>query len=147
MDYRYLAERLRALYYLPLAGSFQPPAAAPPQYASRVTRQSTVDWLFDAIARGISPARFATMETLPTHGGRGTLRLWVLRPRPAATLALVRDAWLTGQIAYHARNAVTMRRLACLTEQAGALLSRAVVVVVAVDIALVGLYLLPLAAA
>lgn len=34
VDYRYLAERLRGMFYLPLAGSQQPPAAAPPQFAS-----------------------------------------------------------------------------------------------------------------
>ena len=59
VDYRYISERLRALYYLPLIGSFQPPAAAPAQYASRVVRQSAVDWLFDAIIRSVPPAQFA----------------------------------------------------------------------------------------
>ncbi|HCS89942.1 MAG TPA: hypothetical protein DIW77_07725, partial [Chromatiaceae bacterium] len=51
VNYRYLAERLRAMYYLPLAASFQPPAAVSAQYASRGASQSAVDWLFNANAR------------------------------------------------------------------------------------------------
>ena len=34
---------------LPRIGSFQPPVAAPAQHASRIARQSAVDWLMAAI--------------------------------------------------------------------------------------------------
>ena len=46
VDYRYLAERLRSTAYLPLAGSLRasPPGSA--GYATRVSTQSVVDWLF-----------------------------------------------------------------------------------------------------
>ena len=136
VDYRYLAERLRAMLYLPLTGSFQPPAAAAPQYASRVAHQSAVDWLFDAILRSVSPAAFASEETLPGWNG-GTLRVRVLRPRPARALAVVRDDWVQGQVAYHADNACVMRRLDLLTEQTARRLSSALVAVVLLDLCLV----------
>ena len=35
VDYRYLAERLRTMFYLPRIGSFQPPAAATHHYLAR----------------------------------------------------------------------------------------------------------------
>ena len=55
IDYRYLAERLRAMSYLPRLGSFRSPAPNSPQYASRVQRQRVVDWLFQAIVRHAPP--------------------------------------------------------------------------------------------
>ncbi|WP_058554596.1 hypothetical protein [Thiohalocapsa sp. ML1] len=136
VDYRYLAERLRTMLYLPLAGSFQPPAAAPPQYASRVARQSAVDWLFEAILRSVSPAAFGVDETLPGWNG-GTLRVRVLRPRPASALAVLREHWVRGQVAYHADNARIMRRLDLFTEQTARRLGSALVAVVVLDLALV----------
>ncbi len=144
VDYRYLAERLRALYYLPLAGSFQPPAAAPHQYASRVIHQSAVDWLFNAIARAISPATLAQEELIPAHDGADAIKVKILRLRPLQTLATVRDRWLAEQVVYHARNARAMRRLERFTEGAGNGLSRAVVYIVALDIVIVALDLVHL---
>ena len=136
VDYRYLAERLRAMYYLPLAGSFQPPPALAAQYASRVARQSAVDWLFDAILRSVSPADFGTHETLPGWNG-GTLQVRVVRPRPRGALAVVREHWVRGQVAYHADNARVMGRLDRLTERAARRLSSAVVAVVMLDLGIV----------
>ena len=46
VDFRYLAERLRALYYLPNAGHFQPPAATCSQ---SMPHRSAIDWFLDAI--------------------------------------------------------------------------------------------------
>jgi hypothetical protein len=71
VDYRYLAERLRTMFYLPRIGSFQPPAAGPPHYVCRVVRQSAVDWLFDAFTRSISPAQLsiARKETIKDSNG------------------------------------------------------------------------------
>lgn len=137
VDYRYLAERQRALYYLPLAGSFSPPAAAAPQYASRAVHQSAVDWLFNAMVRSISPAHQARIKTLPTHDGSGEFSVRLLTLDPLKTIDLVHDHWIAGQIAYHIKNANTMGRLERGLERWGIFLSRTVVLVVAVDVAFI----------
>ncbi len=41
----------------------------PPRYASRVIHQSAIDWLFNAIARTVSPATLAVDESIPAHEG------------------------------------------------------------------------------
>ena len=141
VDYRYLAERLRGMYYLPLAGCHQPPAAAPPQFASRVVRQSAMDWLFDAIVRAISPADMphAHAKTIPAHNGKGTVtvrKLVTLDPRKTA--AQVRDAWIGEQAKYHDRNARTMHAMHHRMEQIATLLSWSVIAVVGFDLLLIG---------
>lgn len=138
VDYRYLAERLRTMTCLPLAGSLKPPAAAPQGYASRATRQSAVDWLFDAIVRAVDPTLFCRPETLPSHDRRGTLRLQVWRPDPLRALDVLRSSWTTGLVAYHAKNACTMRRIDAFTDLLGRGLGLAVILIVVLDPALVG---------
>lgn len=141
VDYRYLAERLRHLPYLAAVGSFQPPAAAPAQYASRVVRQSAVDWLFDAMVRSASPAGLA--KDVPHHfpGGRPlTLRLITLRS--ADTLARIGAEWIGGQADYHVANARAMKRFATWLEGGASRLNIAVITIVAIDIALVTMKLL-----
>ena len=137
VNYRYLAERLRALYYLPLTGSFQPPAAAPARAASRVANQSRVDWLCGAITRAVSPARFAEVAFVPAWDGSGHLDVRVVRPRPRRALALIQEHWVRGQSAHHARNARLMGRLDQFTARAARRLSTAVVAVVLLDLLLV----------
>ena len=56
IDNRYFAERLRNLEFLPRLGSLRVPSPGRPQLASRIFRQSTVDWLFEAITRTVNPA-------------------------------------------------------------------------------------------
>ncbi|AUB82773.1 hypothetical protein [Candidatus Thiodictyon syntrophicum] len=129
VDYRYLAERLRALLFLPACGAYRPPAAAPPRHAERCIHQSAVDWLCDAIARGVSP-------TDPTDPAPQILTL-----APAAALDLVRGGWIAEQITYHDRTQGLMHRLDRFAEQAGARLSQAVIWVVAFDLLLLVLYL------
>lgn len=138
VDYRYLAERLRTLYYLPRIGSFQPPVAAPPQYASRVVRQSAVDWLLDAIVRATSPATLpdARREAIETEPGR-KLEATILRVKPLETLALVRDSWVAEQTVYHDRNARSMDRMHAFGEGWGKLLNLTVIGFVFVDVAIV----------
>ncbi|WP_295888800.1 hypothetical protein [uncultured Thiohalocapsa sp.] len=138
VDYRYLAERLRTMTYLPLAGSLKPPAAAPQGYASRATRQSAVDWLFDAIVRSVDPTVFCRRETLPTHDGRGKLELCVWRPDPLRALDILRRDWTAGQVAYHAKNAGTMHRIEAFTDVLGRGVGLAVILIVVLDLALVG---------
>jgi hypothetical protein len=140
VDYRYLAERLRGMYYLPLAGSNQPPIAQPPQFASRVVRQSFVDWLFDAIVRSISPAELPDAKPrdfLPTAEHDGLTVRKLITPDSSRVLSRVRDGWLTRQADYHQRNSRSMRNLDQWLENSGTWLSRLVVAVVLLDLLLI----------
>jgi hypothetical protein len=142
VDYRYLAERLRTQFYLPRVGSFQPPAAAAPQYASRQVRQSAVDWLFDAIVRSISPAKACVLvpgQMVPT-----------IRLDAQAALEAIRQNWIglaadekakvpnagTGQIGYHQRVRDTMHRLHHFIEKSGGRLSLLVIGAVVIDLSI-----------
>lgn len=139
VDYRYLAERLRALQWLPAAGIFQPPAAAPPQYASRVVRQSAADWLFDALTRSISPAGWATPTQVGIDGQEIEISLMALDPQQA--LAAVKDGWLEEQWLYHRRNALKMRGMSTFLESLGGVLNVLVMLFVVFDLFLLGLKL------
>jgi hypothetical protein len=137
VDLRYLAERLRAMFYLPRLGTQQPPAAAPPQFASRVVRQSAMDWLFDSIARAVSPADLPDARPLqiPTHDGAGTLTVKKLLTFDAHTeVERMRDAWIAEQTRYHERTARTHHALHHATETVGKWLGGAVILIVAFDV-------------
>jgi hypothetical protein len=137
VDLRYLAERLRAMFYLPRLGIQQPPAAAPPQFASRVVRQSAMDWLFDSIARAVSPADLSEARPLemPTHDGVGTLTVKKLLTFDARVeVERMRDAWIAGQTRYHERNARTHHALQHAAETVGKWIGRAVIVIVSFDV-------------
>ncbi|TVQ04911.1 MAG: hypothetical protein EA381_00025 [Planctomycetaceae bacterium] len=104
IDTRYLAERLRGMYYLPPAGSYQPPVAAPPRFASRVVRQSAADWLFDAIVRSASPAELPSAQPnrLVLGDGAPAVRIRNLyTPDAGAILQTLREKWVAPQVAYH----------------------------------------------
>jgi hypothetical protein len=135
VDYRYLAERLRGMYYLPQAGSQQPPAAAPPQFASRVVRQSAVDWLFETLVRAISPAELAAAA--PSACGTVTVKK-LLTLQPLAVVEKIRDAWIGEQAKYHARNARTMHSMHHVLERVAVWLGWTVIAVVGMDLLLVG---------
>mgnify|MGYP002777217597 CR=1 FL=1 len=132
VDMRYLAERLRALYYLPRLGSFQPPAVYPPQFAARVVRQSHIDWLCEAIVRGSSPAAIAAPQPAAAAGAAPILRITALD-----NLQLLRDRWVAQQALYHQRNATTMHSLHTNMERWQHRLGIAVIIVVSIDIALI----------
>jgi hypothetical protein len=137
VDLRYLSERLRSMFYLPRLGIQQPPVAAPPQFASRVVRQSAMDWLFDSISRSVSPADLpcAAPLEIPTHDGAGMLTVKkLLTFDPCAEVELIRDSWIAEQARYHERNARTQHALNYATESVGKWLGRAVIVMVAFDI-------------
>lgn len=141
IDTRYLAERLRGLFYLPRAASQQPPAAAPPQFASRAVRQSAVDWLCDAIVRAVSPADLeeARPAEIASHDGNRIVAIrHLFVPDPHATLLAVRDSWIRGQIAYHSGNTRTMHAMHHGVEALQKWLGRIVVGIVAFDLVLLG---------
>ncbi|MGE3166317.1 MAG: hypothetical protein AB7O52_15530 [Planctomycetota bacterium] len=133
VDTRYLAERLRAMNYLPRTGSFRPPAAAPPQYASRVVRQSAVDWLFEAIVRSVSPRSIDTARR-PHSSVAQDHDVMILRPEPSETVSLIRDRWVNEQANYHDKTAHTMSRLESATDFLARALSLGVIVFVALDL-------------
>ena len=134
VDYRYLSERLRALYYLPLAGSFQPPPVVPPHYATRAVRQSTVDWLFNAIVRSVSPASLATTQSETIDTGSGSLAVKINRLEPEKAAVAVRDGWVKDQVFYHERNTRTMGRIHRSIQHVGAALSYSIIFIVLADI-------------
>ena len=136
VDYRYLAERLRAMFYLPLTGSFQPPAAAAPQYASRVVRQSAVDWLFDAIVRSVSPASYARQESFSIEGGK-ELSVKICQIDPQEGFRTLEDEWLDPQADYHRKNSLTMSRMSGFLETWGVRFNKLVIGIVVLDICIV----------
>ena len=138
VDYRYLSERLRTMFYLPRIGSFQPPAVIVPQFETRAVRQSAVDWLFDAIVRSSSPADLpgARNESIIAADGSARGNALVIRLDPAGVLKDVRDCWVYQQSVYHDRAARTMERMFRFTEGCGSVLSNAVVACVLVDLVL-----------
>lgn len=126
VDYRYLAERLRAIQYLPLVGSYQPPAPTPPQFATRAMRQSDVDWLFRAMVRTMSPSDTDSPRTAP-----GPVSTTI---DPLAAMQAIETQWVDVQAEYHARNSATLSRIASFTESLGKSLNCIVILVVAIDI-------------
>lgn len=142
IDYRYLAERLRTMYYLPRLGSFQPPSAVTPKYASRHVRQSGIDWLFDAIVRSVSPACFARPGEPVLTSGPSVVP--TLRVDVADELKRVEEKWLgsahhsdhrgAGQILYHQRNADLLDRMYKTLDGCVRWLNRIVIAIVAFDI-------------
>lgn len=127
ISYRYLAERLRSLLYLPHCGGFQLPAASTSQLASRAIRQSAIDWLADAIVRHVSPATLGR----PPEGRAGPA---VFRPQPAAALASLRRHWLARQLVYHRNNSKRNQHLAETLRAYSRNLSRAAIIVVVLDL-------------
>jgi hypothetical protein len=134
VNYRYLAERLRTMFYLPRLGSFQPPSASPPQFASRVVRQSAVDWLFDAITRSVSPAVLAKPTAIELSTGSVTVPLITMDPSEQITL--VKDKWIKNQVDYHDKNSHQMEAMDRFLEKFGALLNLLVILFVSSDIVL-----------
>lgn len=140
VDYRYLAERLRTMYYLARAGSQQPPAAAPPQFASRVVRQSTIDWFFEAIVRSISPAdlEIAKPAEVKTEKDDVVSIKKLVHIQPLDVVQSVRDSWIQEQTVYHERNALTMQAVSHTTERMAINLGRLVIVIVICDLLVIG---------
>lgn len=134
VDFRYLAERLRTMFYLPRIGGFRLPVAATPHFASRVVRQSAVDWLLDAIVRGISPSSLPLAQKETFTFSEGSYDATLVRLEPLTLLQDVRDRWIGEQAVYHDRNARTMNRLHTWAENWGKVFNLSVIVFVVADI-------------
>jgi hypothetical protein len=135
VDYRYLAEGLRTMAYLPGAGSFRPPPPLSAPFATRVEQQSAIDRLFHALVRQVNPA-----EATPPGPGQP------IRPAASAAVAAIRTGWIARQLAYHRRTAAAMSAMSTRLERLGNILSVAVIVVVCLDLLILvlgGLHVLP----
>ena len=136
VDYRYLAERLAPMAYLPFAGSLW---ALPPGsggYATRVGTQTVLDWLFQAMVRQVS-----LEAVIPAGGPGGRVEADLL-----AAVTAISNEWIANQLRYHARNADAMGRMSKGFEHAVRLMNLSVVWIVGLDLAvllLAGVHLLP----
>jgi nucleoside 2-deoxyribosyltransferase len=136
VGYRYLAERLRNMLYLPYLGSYRPPAATPPQYSgSFQVRQSQADWLFNAIIRSVSPANSATETAIAAGSKKISVKVIILKPAKEL-VTIVKDNWIKNQIDYHNRNNKLMESMNHRMEKAGVFLNVAVMILVFIDILL-----------
>lgn len=133
IDYRYLSERLRCAFYLPTIGSVRPPVPAKAQFTSRVLRQSTADWLFEAMMRHVSPTRIEALRANASNESpAGDSRL--LRVRPSDALDAMRRHWIATQLDYHLRNALHMESMHHHSERIGGNLNLFVIFAVLVDL-------------
>jgi hypothetical protein len=142
VGYRYLAERLRAIYYLPQVGSFRPPAVSGAQQASRELHQSAMDWLFNSITRAVSPVQMATPYSFKRHDSEVQINVNAIVARPLPAIEAVRDDWVAGQVSYHQGVATSMAAMHRRLEKLGSYLSISVIVVVVIDILIIILSLL-----
>jgi hypothetical protein len=144
VDYRYLAEKLRMMTYLPKAGCFDLPRESSPPFSSRVIRQSAIDWLFNTIVRAVSPADLPDAQPIkiqPPQAASAIEIKRILSLHPPSTIKVIRDQWIGEQAIYHERNALTMSRLQRWTNRLSLWFGGLVVAIVAVDLILVGLEL------
>lgn len=140
VDYRYIAEGLRTMTFLPRAGSLRVPEPLSAPYATRVLKQSSIDRLLQAVVRQAAPQE-VTPPATPSQP---------IRPDAGDALDTIRTRWLGAQIAYHRRNAGLMAAMSRRLERIANVLSLSVIVVVGIDLVLLvadGLHLLPHAVA
>jgi hypothetical protein len=125
-DYRYLAERLRAMIFLPHAAALRSAYNWSLPYTTRVAAQDAIDRLFLAIVRQADPLQVAP----------GLKDGVVIRPEAGAALAVIRTRWLAGQRLYHERNHLLQHRMCRWLERTSRLLNQAVIGIVVLDLAL-----------
>lgn len=136
VEYRYIAEQLRVLQFLPSLGIASLPAVPVPLSSPGYERPTVAEWLLQAFVRNVDLPR-RTTGGAPAH----TVHL-----NPAAALRGIRDDWLgaagdsksgtpgTGQIGYHTRNEAKMTAMAEHLEKTVRILSRVVVGAVLFDL-------------
>lgn len=135
VDYRYLAERLRAMYYLSPMASLRlaPPRVA--RYAATALRQSVIDWLLQALIRQAPPDTGMSPVATPATPSRSTTR--VVRSDVDRALAHVHDNWLATQIEYHRATSHTQLRMHRWIQRWVWRLNLAVIIIVFLDLLLI----------
>ncbi|HEV2181883.1 MAG TPA: hypothetical protein VGR59_16255 [Gemmatimonadaceae bacterium] len=132
VDFRYLAERLRAMYYLSPMGSLRlaPPRVA--RYAATALRQSVVDWLLQAVIRQAPPGTGMPGAAAPARSGTRVVQSDVDR-----ALAAVHDNWLATQIEYHRATSHTQLHMHRWIQRWVWRLNLAVIIIVFLDLLLI----------
>ena len=135
VDYRYLAERLRAMYYLSPMASLRlaPPRVA--RYAATALRQSVVDWLLQAVIRQVPPD--TGMSAIPAQATHTRSEARVARSDVDRALAAVHDNWLATQIEYHRATSHTQLRMHRWIQRWVWRLNLAVIIIVFLDLLLI----------
>jgi hypothetical protein len=129
VDMRYFSERLRPMALLMPLGSLRPPRLNSEQYATRIDKQSVVDWMTEALIRSLAP--------VPALGDPIDGR--TARANP---LAVLRDRcmpWIEYQRRYHQSNSDSLKRMNRVFERVTRFLNQSVILVVAVDIGMLSL--------
>lgn len=135
VDYRYLAERLRAMYYLSPMASLRlaPPRVA--RYAATALRQSVIDWVLQAVIRQASPDTGMSVVATPASPARSAAR--VARSDVDRALEQVHDNWLATQIEYHRATSHTQLRMHRWIERWVWRLNLSVIIIVSLDLVLI----------
>jgi len=111
--YRYLAERLRTMHYLPALGNFGPVIANRSLSSVASHQRSSIDWLFAAQVRSQSPALYAADASA---SGTAFVRISSGSALERIEIDLLGDA-TSGQIGYHQRNEFRMGAMNSKTER------------------------------
>ncbi|HEY0790828.1 MAG TPA: hypothetical protein VGD78_07150, partial [Chthoniobacterales bacterium] len=119
INYRYLAERLRAQTFLTMAGSGRPPIPATIRHATRADHLSNIEWLFQAIVRQAEGSAVGVAADLE----RG--------------LRDLKASWLDTQARHHEANSAKMGRMQHFTEAWTRWLGLAVIVLVVFDLGVI----------
>ena len=125
VDYRYLAERLRTLYYLPRVACLRAASPRSAQYATTALRQNVIDWLFHALIRQAPPST-GLLANGPTSQ--------VFRPDLRQAMQTINDRWLNTQIEYHHATSDTQHCMYEWIERWVSVLNFLVIVVVMLDL-------------
>jgi hypothetical protein len=131
VDFRYLAERLRSMYYLAPMASQRLAAPRVARYAATALRQSVVEWLLQAVIREAPPGT-GMVSTRPNPNGSTVARSDVER-----ALAGVSEHWLASQIAYHRATSHTQLHMHRWIQRWVWRLNVAVIIIVSMDLALI----------
>lgn len=138
VDYRYLAERLRTFYYLPLAACLRPSSPRAAAYAAAALRQSVVDWLFQALVRQASPLSGLQPVAQPVTQShtQSTVRPRIASPDALHAATTIRTSWLQSQIDYHRATSRTQLAMHYWIDAWVQRLNVSVIAIVAVDLAI-----------
>lgn len=140
VNFRYLAERLRAMIHLPSLGSHHALNPSTLPFLSQDLQQSHMDWLFHSMVRAVNPTDTHRHAPTPRHCSRhrpATKETNWLTVEPLSALHEIRDDWVKGQIDYHHNTAVRIETMNHWSEWISVCLSRSVIALVMLDIVLI----------